>query len=191
MASASGLLVTILADWSDYLRAERWLLVPFLTALVAAASLVSLEPFWRRWQSVRGAWIIPSVVRMVVCLCLIPIRASVVPLVVLVPLAVWFVFMPPRRSWIWSSVLGWTILLAFNNGNMITNHYHYEKHMHSAEMSAGALEIISVIDEGGDRNESGLVYLNPNGLWRTLQPYPPLGYHYGDCWPLAYSKWLV
>ena len=160
VAAASGLLVTVLTDRVGYLRAERWLLMSFLTAVVSAASLVSVEPFWKRWQSVRGAWIIPGAVRMLVCLCLISI--SVLPLVVLVPLSVWFVLLPPRRSWVWSSVLGWTILLAFNAGNMITNHYHYEKHIDSAEVSADASKIISAIDAGGEGHESGLVYLNAN-----------------------------
>ena len=169
VAAASGLLVTVLADSFGYLRAERWLMVPFLTALVAAASLASLEPFWRRWWSVRGVWIMPSVVRLAIFLCLIPILAPIIPLTVLIPVAVWFISLPPRRSWVWSSVLGWTILFAFSEGNIIKNHYHYKDHSLTEEVAANDSDIIEAIDKSeesgvasADNSITGFVYLNQN-----------------------------
>ena len=105
IATAAGLLATVLSDLFGYLRSERWLEMPILVAALAAAALVADRGLARgSLRRVRPAWVVLSVAFLIV-LTVITLRLE------LLPLAAWLMLRRPRRTWAWSGALAWAAVL--------------------------------------------------------------------------------
>ena len=102
-AAGAGLLATISADLFGYLRAERWLTLPLLVAVLAASGLVASASRRDSLRPVRPAWAVLIVASLIVFV-VISLRLEVLPL------AAWLLWRP-QRTWAWSSALAWAAVL--------------------------------------------------------------------------------
>ena len=102
LAALAGLGATLLGDLFGYLRPERWLELPILVAVLAAAGLApTRRPLGI--PPVRPAWAVLA------CAFLIVFGVVTLRLEVL-PLAVWLM-LRPQRVWAWGGALAWTAVL--------------------------------------------------------------------------------
>ena len=102
-AAAAGLLATLLADLLDYLRPERWLLLPILVAAAAVGGRFAAEHREGSLRPVRPVWAMLTLAFLLVFV-VITLRLEVLPL------AVWLMLWP-RRTWAWSGALAWACIL--------------------------------------------------------------------------------
>ena len=102
-AAGAGLLATISADLFGYLRAERWLTLPLLVAVLAASGLVASASRRDSLRPVRPAWSV-LIVACLIVFVVITLRLEVLPL------AAWLLWRP-QRTWAWSSALAWAAVL--------------------------------------------------------------------------------
>ena len=105
MAAAAGLLAALVGDLFGYLRVERWLELPILVAVVAAAGLVAAGPRHVSLRPVRPTWALLGVASLIV-FAVITLRLEVLPL------AVWLLLWP-RRTWVWAGALAWAAVLVW------------------------------------------------------------------------------
>ena len=93
-----------LADLFGYLRAERWLELPILVAVVAIAAATSPEPRHGSERLMRPSF---SVVVALVVVLMVP----TVGRWEFLPLAVWALWGLRPRIWAWGGVLAWSLVL--------------------------------------------------------------------------------
>lgn len=100
--AAIGLAATLLAEWANWLRPERWLTIAFLIAAIACVGLIKgvqlslqarLRPVWKL-----------HVVLGLMFFVILTFRFEVLALAV-------GVFLLPARSWTWMGTLAWSATL--------------------------------------------------------------------------------
>ena len=141
-AAAAGLGATLLADWTGWLRPERWMTPAILIAAIACASLAVGTSASPPPERLRTVWKLHAALGLVVFLVL-TLRLEVLPLIM------GLLFLPPR-SWAWIGALAWSAILFWGGLWGVTN----EAPEPSAESPLDAAV------ERSDPHASGLVYLD-------------------------------
>ena len=101
-AAAAGLLAALVADLSNWLRAERWLVLPIVVACAAAGALrIRGGPTQRPGRS----WAVLGVA-LAIGFVVVTGRYEALPLVV------WLLWWP-RRTWVTAGALAWAGVLLF------------------------------------------------------------------------------
>lgn len=102
-AASAGLIATLLADWTGWLRPERWLAPAILIAVMACARLTAGTFISPPPERIRPVWKLHIALGLVVFLIL-TLRLEVLPLIMCL------LFLPPR-SWAWIGALAWSAIL--------------------------------------------------------------------------------
>ena len=102
-AAAAGLGATLLADWTGWLRPERWMTPAILIAVIACAALAVGISTSLPQERLRPVWQLHAALGLVVFLIL-TLRLEVLPLII------GLLFLRPR-SWAWLGALAWSAIL--------------------------------------------------------------------------------
>ena len=102
-AAAGSLGATLLADWTGWLRPDRWLTAAVLVAAMACAGLASRPPSLLPTGRLRPVWTLHIALGLVVFVVL-TLRLEVLALAV-------GLFFLPSRSWAWIGGLAWGAIL--------------------------------------------------------------------------------
>lgn len=141
-AASAGLGATLLADWTGWLRPERWLTPAILIAVMACAGLAVTAFTSPPSERLRPVWKLHAVLGLVVFLVL-TLRLEVLPLIV------GLLFLP-SRSWAWIGALAWSAILFWGGLWGVTS----DAPEPLAESPLGAAA------ERSDPQSSGLVYMD-------------------------------
>lgn len=149
-AAAGGLGATLLADWTGWLRPDRWLTAAVLAAAMACAGLAAQTSSLLPTGRLRPVWALHIALGLVVFVVL-TLRLEVLALAL-------GLFILPPRSWAWIGGLAWgTILLWGGLWGIISE---------APEPSLDSP--LDIAAEQSDLHAAGLVYLDsanltPNG----------------------------
>ena len=149
-AAAGGLGATLLADWTGWLRPDRWLTAAVLAAAMACAGLATRMPSLSPTTRLRPVWALHIALGLVVFVVL-TLRLEVLAL------ALGLFFLPPR-SWAWIGGLAWGAILFWGGLWGVISE--------APEPSSDSP--VDIAAEQSDLHAAGMVYLDsanvtPNG----------------------------
>ena len=141
-AAASGLGVTLMADWTGWLRPERWLASAVLLAAIACAGSAVRVPVLPPTEHLRPVWRLHIALGLIVFVVL-TLRLEILALAI-------GLFLLTPRSWAWVGGLAWGAILLWDGLWGVTSDP-------SRSLVESPLEIA---EEQSSPNVGGLVYLD-------------------------------
>ena len=146
--AAAGLTATLLAEWFDWLRPERWLPIALLIATMACAGLATRVPIHPPTK-IRPVWKLHVVLGLLLFVVL-AFRFEVLALAV-------GLFLLPARSWAWMGALAWSAILLWGGLWGVT----------SDAPDTSAETPIGIVLARSEPDSSGLVYIDRKIISQT------------------------